>query len=60
MTVIQEPKRRDHGMIGFKPKPGASFMVFPRPLPREQNARVVGINYPLLEEPVVPKAHRTK
>jgi hypothetical protein len=30
-------------MIGFELKPGALFLIFPRPLPREQNARVVGI-----------------
>jgi hypothetical protein len=60
LTVIQEPGKRDYGMIGFEPKPGALFLIFPRPLPREQNARVVGINYQLVEEPVVPKRLRIK
>jgi hypothetical protein len=58
LTVIQEPRKRDYGIIGFQAKPGALFLVFPRPLPREQNIRVVGINYQLVEEPVVPKRLR--
>ena len=58
LTVIQEPGKRDCGMIGFELKPGALFLIFPRPLPREQNARVVGINYQLVQEPVVPKRLR--
>jgi hypothetical protein len=60
LTVTQEPGKRDRGMIGFQLKPGALFLVFPRPLPREQNARVVGINYQLVEQPVALKTLRAK
>jgi hypothetical protein len=60
LTVMQEPRKRDYGMIGFEPKPGALFLIFPRPLPRERTARVVGINYQLVEEPVVQKARTAK
>lgn len=60
LTVMQEPGKRDRGMIGFELKPGALFMVFPRALPREKNARLVGINYQLVAEPVTLKVFRAK
>ena len=50
LTVIQEPGKRDYGLIDFKMQPGASFLIFPRALPNEPAARVVGINYQLAEE----------
>jgi hypothetical protein len=60
LTVAQEPGKADHGTIGFKLLPGALYLVFPKPLPQEPDARVIGLNYELIEEPVVPKAHRAK
>jgi hypothetical protein len=51
LTVIQEPRKRDYGVIGFELHPGASYLVFPRPLPQTKG-RVIGINYQLVEEPV--------
>jgi hypothetical protein len=52
LTVVQDPtsKRKDYGEIGFHERDGASFLVFPRPLPKDGAARVVGINYSLLAE----------
>ena len=52
LTVIQEPGKRDYGVIGFKKRPGTSFLIFPQALPKEPAARVVGINYQLAEEPL--------
>src|SRR5205807_4758098 len=52
LTVMQQPGKRDYGLIGFKMRPGASFLLFPRALPDEPGARVVGINYQLTEEPL--------
>ncbi|HZR17872.1 MAG TPA: hypothetical protein VFE51_11150 [Verrucomicrobiae bacterium] len=60
LTVIQEPGKRDYGAIGFQATPGASFFIFPKRLPSESKARVVGINYQLIEEAVVPKARHNK
>lgn len=60
LTLIQEPGKRDYGLLGFKLRQGALYLVFPRPLPREQNARVIGINFQLVEEPVVTEAERAK
>src|SRR5262249_15798525 len=54
LTVIQEQGKKDHGVIGFKSEPGALYLVFPRALPHELDARVVGIDYQLIEEPAVP------
>ena len=52
LSVTQKPatKRKDFGRIGFRKGPGMSFLVFPRPLPRANDARVVGINYALVED----------
>lgn len=49
LTVIREPGRRDYGLIGLHVNARASYLLFPRPLPRKPEARVVGINYQLLE-----------
>ena len=53
LTIIQQPGKRDYGRIGFQMQPGASFLLFPRALPKEPDARVVGVNYQLVEEPAV-------
>src|SRR6476661_8219062 len=59
LTVVQEIGKKDHGFMGFKLLPGALYLEFPRPLPREE-ARVVGINYKLIDEPIVPEKDRVK
>ncbi len=55
LTVIQEPgsKHRDFGIIGFHEQPHASYLVFPRALPKSDDTRVIGINYQLVELPTV-------
>jgi hypothetical protein len=60
LTVIQEPGKRDYGMIGFELKTGALHFIFPRALPRDQKARVIGIDYQLMEETNVTKTSRSK
>ncbi|HLH53977.1 MAG TPA: hypothetical protein VKY92_10225 [Verrucomicrobiae bacterium] len=60
LTVLQESGRKDHGLIGFKVLPGALYLEFPRALPHADDAIVIGINYQLLEEPVVPEKDRVK
>ena len=55
LTVIQEPSKTDYGMIGFELRPGALHLIFPRALPRE-NAKVIGMNYQLVEEPAITDA----
>ena len=55
LTVIQEPgsKHKDFGIIGFHEQPHASYLVFPRSLSKENNSRVIGLNYQLIELPEV-------
>jgi hypothetical protein len=52
LTVIQPHKSaKDFGLIGFHEQPLASYFVFPKKLPSNSDARVVGIKYDLLNEP---------
>ena len=39
LTVIQEPGKTDFGTIGFHVRPGASYFIFPRGLPRVEMPR---------------------
>jgi hypothetical protein len=57
LTVFQDPasNRKDFGRIGFHREPGATYFVFPRPLPDKQDARIVGVNYQLIEEPKIAR-----
>jgi hypothetical protein len=65
LTVIQEPRthRKDFGRPGFHPNPHASYLVFPKPLPVDQESRVIGITYDLAADPrvidPVPKSARS-
>jgi hypothetical protein len=51
LTVAQEPGKKDSGEIGFRQTRFASYFVFPRPLPKDEPRRIIGINYQLVEEP---------
>src|SRR4249919_16044 len=53
LTIHPDPggHRKEYGQIGFHQQHGAIYMVFPKPLPKE-NSRIVGINYQLAVEPV--------
>ncbi len=50
LTVTQSPKggKRDFGTVGFHPEPSAMFLVFPKKLKAEADARIVGVKYDLL------------
>ena len=52
LTVESDPtsKRKDFGRIGFHRVHGGIYLVFPKALPKETEARIVGINYQLAEE----------
>jgi hypothetical protein len=60
LTVVQESGKKDHGFVGFKLRPGALYLEFPKPLTHEEDARVVGIDYKLIDEPIVPEKDRAK
>src|SRR3982751_6415090 len=52
LTVESNPtsKRKDFGWIGFHEVHGGIYLVFPRALPKETDARIIGINYQLTDE----------
>jgi hypothetical protein len=54
VTVKQETvgHKKDFGTIGFSREKNVSYFVFPKKLPNAPQARVVGIKYDLLEQPV--------
>ena len=53
LTVFhQSSNRKDYGRIGFDSNGPASYLVFPRALPKQRDARVIGINYQLIEEEI--------
>jgi hypothetical protein len=55
LTVHDDPAshKKEYGSIGFQREHGATYLVFPRPLPKAE-ARIVGINYELTEAPPPP------
>ena len=63
ITVHTHPAghKKDYGEIGFHEERGATYLVFPRTLPRNSDSRIVGINYQLAEDaPVKGPVTRTK
>ena len=56
LTVKQNPvgNKKDFGTNGFHEEKSVSYFVFPKPLPENKDARIVGIDYDVLEagEPI--------
>jgi hypothetical protein len=50
MTVQKTDGGTDFGVIGFKERKGASYLVFPKSLKRFADNRIVGIDWSLLGE----------
>ena len=49
MTILKSEAGSEFGMVGFKEKKGASYLVFPKSLKRFENRRIVGINWDLVK-----------
>jgi len=47
MTILKSEAGSEFGMVGFKEKKGASYLIFPKSLKRFENRRIVGINWDL-------------
>ncbi len=67
LTIHDHPKghRKEFGQIGFHQESGATYLVFPKPLPDAPESRIVGINYQLaedrpLEGPLARKSRRRR
>jgi hypothetical protein len=50
MTVQKSESGRDFGIIGFKERKGASYLVFPKSLKRLADKRVIGIDWTLVRQ----------
>ncbi|HEV2319769.1 MAG TPA: hypothetical protein VGV18_08470 [Verrucomicrobiae bacterium] len=54
LTVVQHPGagKKDFGQVGLHPQKSAVYLIFPKALPQAAGARVIGVNYDLIQEPV--------
>ena len=48
MTIQRSESGSEFGLVGFKERKGASYLVFPKSLKRFENHRVIGINWDLV------------
>jgi hypothetical protein len=48
MTIQRSDSGSEFGLVGFKERKGASYLVFPKSLKQFENTRVVGINWDLV------------
>ena len=49
MTIQKSESGTEFGMVGFKERKGASYLLFPKSLKRFENERIVGINWDLVK-----------
>ena len=49
MTIQKSEVGNEFGIVGFKEKKGASYLIFPKSLKRFENKRIVGINWDLIK-----------
>jgi hypothetical protein len=49
MTVQKSESGSEFGIVGFKERKGASYLIFPKSLKRFENKRIVGINWELVK-----------
>jgi hypothetical protein len=47
MTIQKSDGGTEFGMVGFKERKGASYLVFPKSLKRFENKRIIGIKWDL-------------
>jgi hypothetical protein len=47
MTIQQSEAGTEFGIVDFKERPGARYLVFPKSLKRFENRRIVGIKWDL-------------
>jgi len=50
MTIQESGAGAEFGIVGFKERKGASYLVFPKSLKRFENKRIVGINWDLVNQ----------
>ena len=50
VTILKSESGTDFGMVGFKQRNGAIYLVFPKSLKRFADKRIVGIDWALIRE----------
>jgi hypothetical protein len=51
LTILQNPHKKEFGLMGFEQHQSALYLVFPKPLPKAQSdAEVIGIKYELFAD----------
>ena len=50
MTVQKSESGTDFGVVGFKGRKGATYLVFPKSLKRFADKRIIGIDWALVRE----------
>jgi len=50
MTIQKSGSGTEFGIVGFKERKGATYLVFPRSLKRFAEKRIVGINWALVSQ----------
>jgi len=50
MTILKSESGTDFGVVGFKASKDARYLVFPKPLKRFANQRIIGIDWTLVRE----------
>ena len=50
VTILKSESGTDFGMVGFKQRKGATYLLFPKSLKRFADKRIVGIDWSLVRE----------
>jgi hypothetical protein len=50
MTIQRSESGTDFGVVGFKGRKGATYLVFPKSLKRFADKRIIGIDWALVRE----------
>jgi hypothetical protein len=50
MTILKSESGTDFGIVGFKQRNGASYLLFPKSLKRFAEKRIIGIDWALVCE----------
>jgi hypothetical protein len=49
-TILKSESGTDFGVVGFKERKGAAYLIFPKSLKRFADKRIVGIDWALLRQ----------
>jgi hypothetical protein len=50
MTILKSQSGTDFGIVGFKQRKGATYLLFPKSLKRFAEKRIIGIDWALVRE----------